>query len=218
MYRGQIAVAMLILSLAFSSFAGTNTPEVDEAYKKGLADWDRGDPISAMPKLKIAADGGHPAAQALYGYVLDQADNDVEAADYYRRGAALKNPDAMYGLATFHVSGDGDVPIDMKVAKDLFSRAAEQGHLASITVMVLSHINGGLGLTDEERVGAGALYWYRKGAEVGYTPALERLIDAYRNGKLGLALNIEEADRLQSRLQEVLGIDPANVKKKRQRR
>jgi uncharacterized protein len=213
-----VAIALLVFSFALPAGAAPSEAEVEEAYKKGQADWDRGDPVSAMPKLKLAADGGHPAAQALYGYVLDQADNDAEAAEYYRKGAEQNNPDALYGLAAFTVSGDGDVAKDLKLAKDLFARAGEQGHVASISVLVLAYINGGLGLSDEERAGADAVYWFKKGAEIKYTPALERLIDANRNGKLGLALNNEEADRLQAKLQEITGFDPANVKKKRQRR
>jgi uncharacterized protein len=213
-----IAFTLLALFFAFPTCAAPTAAEVEDAFKKGQADWDRGDPVSAMPKLKIAADGGHPAAQALYGYLLDQSDNDAEAAEYYRKGASQNNPDALYGLGAFSQSGDGDVPRDLKVAKDLFVRAAEQGHAASIAVVVLAYINGGLGLSDEDRAGAGAVYWYKKGAEVGYTPAIEHLIDANRNGKLGLALNKEEADRLQAKLNALLGVDPSNVKKKRQRR
>jgi uncharacterized protein len=218
MMSRAVAVAVLVFFVALSAGAAPTETEVEEAYKKGQADWDRGDPVSAMPKLKIAADGGHPAAQALYGYVLDQADNDAEAAAYYRKGAAQNNPDALYGLGAFTVSGDGDVPVDLKTARDLFIRAGDQGHVASISVMVQAFLNGGLGLTEEERAGADAVYWFKKGADIRHPQALERLIDANRNGKLGLALNKEEADRLQLKLQEITGIDPANVKKKRQRR
>jgi TPR repeat protein len=210
----------MVLAIIFSASvsAAPSSAEIEEAYKKGQADWDKGDPISAMPKLKIAADGGHAVGQALLAYVLDQADNDIEAAEYYRKAAAQENHDGMFGLATFHLSGDGGVTKDVAAAKELFVRAGKGGHVQSINVMVMSYINGGLDLSDDERSGPGALFWYGKGVEAGLTPAYEKLIDANRNGKLGLALNKEEADRLQAKLYEILGIDPTTVKKKRQRK
>lgn len=217
MNRRFILVSLIAISFV-APLAGAATPdEIEKAYKRGQADWDRGDPVSAMPHLKVAADGGHAASQALLAYALDQADNDAEAAELYRKAADQGNAEGMFGLAAFHMSGDGGVTRDMKAARALFVRAAESGHMPAVSVLVLSHIHGGLELSDEERGGASALYWYRKGAAAGLTPAIEKLIDANRNGKLGLALNKEEADRLQAQLNEIRGFDPSSVKKKRQR-
>lgn len=215
----RVLLSMLLLvSLAFSAIAAPSAEEVESAYNKGLDFWDNGDPVSAMQPLRLAADGGHAKAQALFAYVLDQADEDVEAAAYYRKAADQGDADGMFGLAAFHLSGDGDVKVDASVAKELFVRAAEAGHLQSITVMVMSHINGGLGLTEAERSGASALKWYKIGADAGLITAYEQLVLANRTGKLGLPVNLAEADRLQAKMYEVMGIDPSKMKKKRQRR
>lgn len=218
MIRGVVLSMLALLSVALPATAALTAEEIESAYIKGQADWDRGDLVSSMAPLRVAADGGHAKAQALLAYVLDQSDDDVEAAAYYRKAAEQGNFDGMFGLAAFQLSGDGDVKVDYAAAKALYERAAEAGHVPSITVMVMSHINGGLGLTEAERNGASALKWYRAGADVGLTTALEQLVAANRNGKLGLAVNAAEADRLQAKLYQVMGVDPSQMKKKRQRR
>lgn len=218
MFRGVVLPIFLLLAAVFPATAAPTAEEVESAYNKGQADWDRGDLVTSMAPLRVAADGGHPKAQALLAYVLDQSDDDAEAAVYYRKAAEQGNFDGMFGLAAFHISGDGGVKVDLAVAKALYERAAEAGHVPSIMVMVANHINGGLGLSEEERNGASALKWYRAGADVGLTTALEQLIAANRNGKLGLAVNAAEADRLQAKLFQIMGVDPSQLKKKRQRR
>lgn len=212
---------IVAVAIAWASVGGSmaaDAPDVEAAYKKGQADWDRGDPVSAMPSLKTAADGGHAAAQALYGYILDQADNDAEAATYYRKAAEQNNPEGLFGLAVFHVSGDGDVKPDPLEARRLFLRAAEAGHKQAVVVIVMAYLEGGLGFTAEDMKSAEALRWFKKGAEQGSIPALERLIQAHRAGELGLPVDAAEADRLQARIFEIQGIDPSATRKRRQRR
>lgn len=217
--RFRVLLCSFWLALAMSgAFAAPSASEIVDAYNSGQAAWDDGDLVTAMIRLKLPADNGHPEAQALLGYILDQADNDVEAAAYYRKAAEQNNFDGMFGLAGFHISGDGDVKIDRLVAKELYLRGAEGRHLPSVSVIVLNYVNGGLGLTDAERNGPDALKWFTLGAELGLTVALEQLIDANRNGKLGLQKNPEEADRLQTKLYAIMGIDPSTIKKKRRRR
>lgn len=217
--RFRVLLSSLLLILATSAtFAAPTANEIIEAYNSGQAAWDDGDLVTAMTRLKLPADNGHAEAQALLGYILDQADNDVEAAGYYRKAADQNNYDGMFGLAAFHLSGDGDVKVDPAAAKALYLRAAEGRHVPSVSVIVLSHVNGGLGFTEAERTGAGALKWYTLGEELGLTVAVEQLIDAHRNGKLGLPQNPEEADRLQTKLYAIMGIDPSTIKKKRRRR
>lgn len=51
---------------------------------------------------------------------------------------------------------------------------------------------------------AQALTWYQRAAEAGHRPAIERLIQAYQDGELGLQPNQERADAWRDRLK----IDP----------
>lgn len=217
MVRKWIGAAAICLA-GFSVASAAEAPDIEAAYKKGLGEWDRGDPVSAMMTLKSPADGGHAGAQALYGYILDQADNDNEAAIYYRKAAQQNNPEGLFGLAMFHSSGDGDVSKDLVEARRLFVKAAEMGHKQAVVVLVMAYIEGGLGFTAADMNSAEALRWFRKGAEQDSLPAIERLIKANRSGELGLPVNPGEADRLQARLFELQGIDPTATKKRRQRR
>ena len=211
----RLSLCALLLIPAVPTAAAATATDIVDANKSGQADWDRGDPITAMPKLKIAADGGNAEAQALLGYILDEADNDVEAADYYRKAAEQGNADGLYGLAMFHHSGDGDVKKDMPTARALFFKAAEAGHQQALSAVVSSYINGGLGLTDEERASSEALKWIQKGAAAGTIAAMERIVKAHRKGEFGLPVNPEEADRLQAKIYEIQGIDPSKRKRRR---
>lgn len=215
------ALALLAYQIPALGQASEDKPltkeEIEEVYRKGQADWDAGDPIAAMPKLKKAANAGHPVAQYLYGYTLDAADEDVQAVGYYRKAADQGNLDAMFALSGFHVSGDADVKKDLAAARDLLERAADKGHYQSIASLVMSLNHGGLGFTTEERNGAVALKWYKRGADLDIVPALEKLSEAYLEGKLGLGKDPEEAERLRIKAFNVMGIDPY-AKKKRQRR
>ena len=212
-----LGILLLILS-ALPVYASPTAEEIEKAYNTGQEYWDKGDPVSAMRPLKIAADGGHPKAQALFAVILDAADDDVDAANYYRKSADQGNPDGMFGLATFMVSGDGDTKIDIAAAKALYLKAAELDHTSSVSVVIMGLVNGKMGFNATERNGPSALKWYTKGAEMGLTVAIEQLSIAHREGKYGLPVNIEEADRLQAKLYEIMGIDPTKLKKRRQRR
>lgn len=201
-----------------ASYAQPSSADIEEAYNRGRLAWDDGDLINTMIILRMPADNGHAEAQALLGFIFDQSEDDAIAADYYRKSASQGNLEGMYGLAGFLISGDGGVKVDIPAARALYERSAEMRHAPSIGVMVESYVSGGLGVTEEERNGPSALNWYTIGAEIGIVKAFEQLIDANRNGKLGLAKNPEEADRLQAKMSSVLGIDPSKIKKKRIRR
>jgi len=201
--------------MAPPALSASSPDEIANAYRKGQLAWDQGDIVGAMALLKLPADSGNAAAQALLGYILDQADNDNEAANYYRMAAAQSNPEGMFGLALFHSSGDGGVKVDIGQARQLYLRAAEAGHRPSIDVIITSYINGGLGLTDEERKGPGALKWFRTGEQLNSIPAIEQLVDAHRTGKFGLTPDPAEAERLQAKIYAIMGIDPSTIKKKR---
>lgn len=199
------------------SAQAAETPEIEALYEKGQKEWNNGDMISAMATLKEAADGGHAAAQAMYAFIQDQADNDVEAAKYYRMSAEQENVEGIFGLANFVASGDGNVEKDEIAALQLFKRAAEKGHQQSIVIMAMTYINGTMGLTENDKTSPEALKWIKMAAEKDNTVALKRLEEAYRKGELGLPINTEEADRLQRKILTLRGIDPDAPKKRRRR-
>lgn len=212
----KLIVALSISGMLTAFGAGAVTPEVEQAFKQGEADLDRGDPASAMVPLQKAAEAGHPGAQALYGYLLDQADSDAEAAEYYRKAADQGNTDGMFWLGGMYVSGDG-VKQDLAEARRLFLRAAELGHKQAVVVLSLAYIQGGIGLSEADKHSAEAFKWIREAAKADHLPSLRKLIEVYQKGDMGVSPDPVEADRLQKRVHELLGTDP-NAPKKRRRR
>lgn len=207
------------LSVTFQSGLQAQPLDIEQSFKNGEAEWNRGDPVSAMPLLKTAADAGHPGAQALFGYLMDQADNDSEAAEYYRRAADQGNADGAFGLAGLYISGDGGVGQDYAKALQLLKVGATAGHSQSIITLSQAYANGGIGLGEQDKSSAEALVWTRRAADQDHLPSLVRLESAYRTGGYGLSINVEMAKELQAKIFKIQGIDPnAAVKKKRVRK
>lgn len=210
----------LVLALAISvvSCSGwAQSSEAEDNYKNGQEGWQKGDLVTAMPLLKKAADAGHAAAQALYGYLLDEADNDVEAADYYKRSADQGNSDGMFGLAGLYTSGDGGLTKNYPLAVELLGTAAAAGHVQA-TISLSHYYALGLGVGESEKTPAVALKWIQKAADLDDIPSLARLERAYREGNLGLPVDLAKADAIQKKIYKIQGIDPNTVKKKRRSR
>lgn len=213
MIKKGLAIALSAFFLSYSASGWAN--EADEDYKKGHESWKNGDIVGAVSLLKKAAEANHPAAQALYGYLLDAADNDEEAATFYRRASDQGNPDGKFGLAGLYTSGHGGLAKDFPAALKLLSEAASLGHKQA--TLSLAHHYSGSDLSAADRDSGEALKWVQKGAELDDMPSLTRLEKAYRDGELGLAVDVNKANDIQMRINKILGIDP-NAKKKRRSR
>lgn len=211
----KLVVAFAISILSCSGWA--QSADAEEDYKKGQESWQQGDLVGAMPSLKKAADAGHAGAQALYGYLLDQADNDVEAADYYKRAADQGNSDGAFGLAGLYTSGDGGLAEDYVLAREWLGKAANAGHAQAI--ISLSHYYAvGRGVAESEKAPELALKWIQKAADLDDIPSLARLERAHREGNLGFPVDLVKANAIQQRIYKIQGIDPNAVKKKRRSR
>ena len=97
------------LGLALSSLflMGHALAGPQEDYSAGRKAYLAGDVVGAMPALRRAADDGYAPAQSLYGYILDKAEYDEEAAQYFRRAAYQCDADGQYGLAMLYATGEG---------------------------------------------------------------------------------------------------------------
>lgn len=211
----KLVIAFAISILSCSGWAQSADAEAD--YKNGQESWQQGDLVTAMPLLKKAADAGHGAAQALYGYLLDQADNDVEAADYYKRAADQGNSDGAFGLAGLYTSGDGGLAKDQAVAIEWLGKAANAGHVQA-TISLSHHYAIGRGVEEAEKTPDLALKWIQKAADLDDIPSLTRLERAHREGNLGFPVDLVKANDIQQRIYKIQGIDPNAVKKKRRSR
>ena len=105
---------------------------------------------------------------------------------------------AAYGLVK--EVGLGGEPIDLGGAGELYRRASVRGDLNGI-YRYARWIERNTVLSAQENRTA-ALAGYRRAAEGGHPLAMERLIDLYRNGGLGVAPNAAEAARWRGSLSQ----------------
>ncbi len=175
-----------------------------EDYAEGAKHYNAGDIVAAMPLLRRAADAGHPAAQATLGTILDHADSDTEALEYFRKAAAQGNADGALGLGNMLVAGEG-VARNVPEGRKWIEQAASQGHVMAINVLAQAYISGGLDMPDAERQGAAALRWITVAADNGYLAAMEKLAAAYRNGELGLDVDTKTAKQWEDKIEKLRG-------------
>lgn len=60
-----------------------------------------------------------------------------QAAELYRHAADYGHVDAMYNLGVFHAQGKGGLRTNLNVARQLFSTAAEKGHIQASEALEL---------------------------------------------------------------------------------
>ena len=204
----------LTLTLA-TNIASADDKDVESSYQRGYTAWSEGDIVNAMPPLRVAADGGHAKAQALLGALLDHADNDLEAAKYFKMAAEQGDPDGALGLANFYLTGDtGDK--DPQKARPLLQMAAEKGHLASMSTLAYALLGDQFGSDPGTRFSADTWKLVRQLAEKEELDFMAILEEAYRHGNPQVPQDVNAADALKAKVDKALGLD--KVKKKRRRR
>lgn len=189
-----LAAATLALGLATTASGA----DAQDAHRRGLQAFHRGDVTTAMSLLRGPADRGHAPSQALLAFILDRADFPEEALRLYRAAAGQDDPEGHAGLAGHYLTGRG-IAKDEKRALEHFSKAAELGHAASINALADAHLKGQMGLGTEPRDHARAQADLRRAAEAGHLPAIDALARAYRDGSFGLAADAAQAATWQER-------------------
>ena len=117
-------------------------PEQDtELAEKEFA---RGDLVAALGLWTKAAEQGYAPAQVRLGDILDKAEEDVDAAAWYRKAAVQGNAAGEYGLGQMYLKGEG-IKKDVEQARIYVLRAAEKGNLEAVTMMMYAYRNGDLG-------------------------------------------------------------------------
>jgi len=191
---GWLTICLLASSLAYAGAA--------EDYAAGVKAYEAGNVVDAMSALKLAADQGHAGAQFLLAHILDAAEFNEEAVNYYRLSARQGNSDGQFGLASMYATGEG-VEKNPEEARKLALLSAEQGNKNAIVMLAQSYISGGLGLDAQARQGADALLWIRRAAELDYLPALIALANAYKTGQYGLSADPAMAATLDAKVHQV---------------
>lgn len=193
--RGRRWLVALLVALSGGALAA---PEDD--FRAGEKSYLAGDVVGAMPPLRRAADAGHAKAQALYGYILDKAEFNEDAAKYFRLAADQGNADGQYGLGAMYAAGEG-VSRDADAARQWNERAASQGHAQAINALAQAFLAGQLGF-QPEAADAKGVDWVRKAADRGFLPALDWLAKGYRAGRFG-AVDVAQAEKIEARMREL---------------
>jgi len=189
-------------------FATAAAAAPQDDYDTGRKAYLSGDVVSAMTPLKRAADAGYAPAQSLYGYILDKAEYNEEAAQYFRRAAEQGDADGQYGLGILYASGEG-VARDAGAAREWLERAGNQNHGLAVVALSQAFLAGRLGFKTDPGDAAG-LGWVRKAGTLDSIPALTYLAQGYRSGAFG-APDFREAERLEARIRE---LSPDNNRRK----
>jgi len=204
-----LRTAALAALVPVSIFIGTVCAAPQDDFNAGRKAYLAGDVVAAMTPLRRAADAGHAPAQSLYGYILEKAEYNEEAAQYFRRAAEQGDADGQYGLGLLYATGEG-VARDPAAARDWLERAGNQNHGLAVVALSQAFLAGRLGFKTDPADAAG-LGWVRKAGEIDSIPALTYLAQGYRSGAFG-APDFKEAERLEARLRE---LSPDNRRKNR---
>lgn len=158
-------MSAVVLACLLVAIPGSGVAMADEAsvtFEKGLEAYNRGDLPGALPLFRQAADGGSADAQAWLGYLLDLAEENAEAARWYRAAAEQGHAEGLAGLADMYAKGEG-VEKDLTEARSLYEKAADASHGRATRVLVHAYEDGGL---DVEPDSGKAAYWKSREAEL----------------------------------------------------
>ncbi len=196
---GFSAAAWLLFAVLEAQ--GAEDPEV--LVKQGDRAYSRGDMLVAMASYREAAEGGYAPAQVRLGYVLDQAEENAEAARWYERAAQQGLAEGLYRYGQLHITGEG-VKRDVEKGVALVQRAAEGGFVLAHLTLARGYESGTGGLSRDD--GKARFHWSRA-ADLGDRSAMERLAAAARTGELGMPPDAGAAQVWDKRLQAL----PANA-------
>ncbi len=147
-----------------------------------------------MSLYRKAAELGDAAAQTRLGYLLDQAEQNQEAAAWLEKAVAQDHAEAAYYLAAMYSAPD-QLTQDFGHAAALLERAAQKGYVPAMRVLAQAYETGDLELI---RSYDKAVAWLRAGVEANDPWSISRLARAYRRGDLGLRIDADKADELES--------------------
>lgn len=190
MRRMVTVIGLCLGSAGLPAYAGEEVmANADRAYR-------RGDLSEAIRLYRDEAGKGNAVAQARLGDVLDKAEENEEAVQWYRRSAEQGNPEGLYGLGQMHAMGEG-VPRSPATAIRHWSEASKRGHVVATLALARTYETG---WADVKADPAAAVGHWRKAAELGDASAIERLAQIYRKGDLGVKADEAQALAWEARL------------------
>ena len=186
--RAGLAVALL---LAGSGMA-TAAPEDD--YKSGVQAVERGDVTAAMASLRKAAEAGHLLAQVRLARILDDAEFNDEAVEWYRKASERGSAEGEYGLGTMYLAGEG-VKKDVPQGYRLITQAAEKDFEPAVLALASAYLLMEKGELEVELDKGRAVDWLQRAAKFDHLPSIDALANAHRLGRWGLSPDVARAEQ-----------------------
>ncbi|MGO8754359.1 MAG: tetratricopeptide repeat protein [Gallionellaceae bacterium] len=196
----------------------------EEDYQAGLIAFDKQELVEAQGLFERAAKKGHTGAMVKYADLLNRAGFIDEAVASYRKAAEQGNPEAQFDMAMMYLDlgnydwKDMNSKIHPIEARTWMLRAAEQGYPDAIKVVATAYADGGLGLTAADRTDAEVLRWLSIAEDIGDGMAMDKLAEAYREGKYGLPVDKELSDMWAANARKAYGLKEEEQKKRKKRR
>ncbi len=190
----RVLTTLFVLVSSANVFAQTSPIET---YNKAQYNLDTGDVVMAMSLFRQAAEQNYAPAQARLAWILDGANRDDEAVDWYRKAAAQDYPEGQLGLAEMYIKGEG-VERDFKIAISLTIQAAEQSYRPAIRKLADAYEHGRFDLKKDH---ATAVEWLQRGLSIDDPWAANRLAKAHRLGELSLPVDEAKANELEIKAQ-----------------
>lgn len=156
------SIVLAGLLVALSGAGEARADEASDAYTEAMATYNRGDLPGALPLFREAAEQGSADAQVWLGYLLDFAEENVEAVRWYRAAAEQGHADGLAGLADMYAKGEG-VEKDLGEARLLYEKAADAGQDRAARVLAQAYKNGGLGVEPDT---GKAAFWQSRAVEL----------------------------------------------------
>ena len=185
----RAGVLILVVSLAQAAPA--------DDYDRGLQAYRAGDVTTAMTVLRPLAKAGHGPSQSLLAFILENAGFVDESTSLFQLAAAQGDPEGHYGLGNCYLTGRG-VAKDEKQALLHFSKAAALGHALSINVVAAAYLQRQMG-ADAAADPQAAQQALLRAAGQGHLPSADALVEGYRGGRWGLAVDEAQAAQWQAK-------------------
>ena len=136
----HLCVAGVLSCLGTSlAFAG---PEEDNALAE--KEFARGDLVVSMGLWRKAAQAGYAPSQVWLGDLLDKAEEDTLAVEWYQKAADQGSAGGEYGLGQMYLKGEG-VKKDLAQGRQYIEKAATKDHVEAVKWMMAFYRQGDMG-------------------------------------------------------------------------
>ena len=198
MSKKSVIWKVILIALSITTMAQTSSaqPSAAELGEEGIREYEQGNLIDAMALLNQSAEQGYLPAQVRLGYILDQAEENEAAVEWFRSAADANDPAAQLGLAKMYAKGEG-LEKNNELAVQWLRRAVAQDYPPAMSIYAYALERGEMGLTPDP---AQALHLFQRAGETQDNVAMTRLVRAYRSGELGLAADPEIASNWENKL------------------